>query len=368
MISVESAFQPSYRLARKAFLEAAAAQGLVFDSRGLDTPGIEGEQLAMDVVRDGPSDAERLLIISSACHGVEGYCGSGVQVYALHDQGWREKARAAGVTVLYVHALNPHGFSFGRRVTQENVDLNRNFVDFSKPLPVNAQYAELDPLLLPEEWPPGPASQAAMDAYLDKHGVAGLQNAVTPGQYDVADGLFFGGHAPTWSNLTIRSVLQDHAAHARQLAWVDVHTGLGVNGLGERILATRDDPEAFARAQAWWGSEDGVAVTSIYDGSSTSAKLDGMMCLSVYEECPQAEYTGIALEFGTVPMAQVMDALRADHWCHRYADKATPEQIDAARVKARTAFFDEALAWKGQIISQSRQVLFQAVEGMESGS
>ncbi len=24
---------------------------------------------------------------------------------------------------------------------------------------------------------------------------------------------------------------------------------------------------------------------------------------SVYEECPQAEYTGIALEYGTVPIA-----------------------------------------------------------------
>ena len=39
----------------------------------------------MDVARDGPMDAQNLLIISSACHGVEGYCGSGVQVHALHD-------------------------------------------------------------------------------------------------------------------------------------------------------------------------------------------------------------------------------------------------------------------------------------------
>lgn len=364
MIAVEEAFQPSYRLARKAFLEAAAIQGLSFDSRNLDIPGLEGEQLAMDVVRDGPANAERLLIVSSACHGVEGFCGSGVQVYALNDQAWREKARAAGVTVLYIHALNPHGFSFGRRVTQENVDLNRNFVDFSQPLPVNAKYKELDPILLPPEWPPAPESQAAMMAYLAQNGVEGLQNAVTPGQYETPDGAFFGGKEPTWSNRTLRSVLREHASKARQLAWVDVHTGLGPNGVGERILATRDDPAAHARAKAWWNTDDGVSVTSIYDGSSTSARLDGLMCLSVYDECPQAEYTGIALEFGTVPMAQVMEALRADHWCHRYPDRATPEQVAAARAQAKAAFFDESLAWKGQVVAQSRQVLHQAVDGL----
>ena len=78
--------------------------------------------------------ADKLLLLSSACHGVEGHCGSGVQIFALHDAEWRAKARAQGVAVLYVHALNPHGFSHGRRVTHENVDINRNFLDFSKPL------------------------------------------------------------------------------------------------------------------------------------------------------------------------------------------------------------------------------------------
>ncbi|GAA6143031.1 M14 family metallopeptidase [Hydrogenophaga sp. 5NK40-0174] len=366
MIKVDQAFQPSYRLARKAFLEAASMHGLPSFSYNLDLPGQEGEQLAMDVVRDGPADADRILMVSSGCHGVEGFCGSGVQVYALHDEAWRNRARAAGVTVLYVHALNPHGFSFARRVTHENVDLNRNFVDFSRPLPHNPYYRELDPLLLPAQWPPGPDSQAAMQAYMQTHGIDGLQNAVTPGQYEIPDGLFFGGQAPTWSNRTVRQLLREHVSHARQLAWIDVHTGLGANGVGERILSTRDDALAYQRAQAWWNMGDDVKVTSIYDGSSTSARLDGLMCLSVYDECPETEYTGIALEFGTVPMTQVMDALRADHWCHRYASEATPAQVNAARAQAMAAFFDESLAWKGQIIAQSRQVLHQAVDGLSA--
>jgi hypothetical protein len=137
MIAVNEAFSATYAQARVRFLEAAARAGLAIESHVHPLAGREGETLAMDVARDGPADAASVLIVSSACHGVEGHCGSGVQVFALHDQEWLAKARGAGVAVLYIHALNPYGFSHGRRVTHENVDLNRNFQDFSQPLPVN---------------------------------------------------------------------------------------------------------------------------------------------------------------------------------------------------------------------------------------
>ena len=84
----------------------------------------------MDVARFGAADASALLILSSACHGVEGYCGSGVQNALLADAGFQAAAARAGVAVLYIHALNPYGFSWLRRTTHENVDLNRNFQDF----------------------------------------------------------------------------------------------------------------------------------------------------------------------------------------------------------------------------------------------
>ena len=127
MIGIVQAFAPTYARARTQFLEAAATASLPIESHCHPLLGRDGEDLAMDVVRDGPPDADKLLIVSSGCHGVEGFCGSGVQVFALHDQEWRDKAHAAGVATLYIHALNPYGFSHIRRFTHENVDLNRNF-------------------------------------------------------------------------------------------------------------------------------------------------------------------------------------------------------------------------------------------------
>jgi hypothetical protein len=359
MIGVTVAFSPSYAAARLKFLEAAAAAGLAVVSYQHPEPGRDGETLAMDVALDGPHDAERLLIVTSACHGVEGHAGSGVQVFALHDSEWREKAERAGVSVLYVHALNPYGFSHTRRVTHENVDLNRNFQDFSRPLPINLPYRDVHAMLLPDDWPPSLANTAAIGLYVATHGPKALQAAISQGQHEYPDGLFYGGIAPTWSNLTWRKALQSYAARAQRLGWIDLHTGLGPSGVGERIFACRNDPAALQRARAWWGDK----VTSIYDGSSTSAYLTGLTFNAVYDACPHAEYTGIALEFGTEPLLQMMQALRGDHWLHQHPEAPAELAADIKR-QLLDAFYVDTDAWKGQLISQARQAMFQAVDGL----
>ena len=369
MTGSADAFSSSYQQARIRFLDAAREAGLPVKHKLHPHKGRDGEELAMDVARDGPADAPHLLILSSACHGVEGYCGSGVQVAALRDTSWREHAARQGVAVLYIHALNPYGFSHTRRTTHENVDLNRNFHDFAKPLPVNEGYRTLGPLLIPEQWPPDAANQAAIAQFVQAQGVAGTQAALSGGQYEFAQGLFFGGTAPTWSNQTIRKVLRQHAMRAKHIAWIDLHTGLGPSGLGERIFACKDDAAALARARKWWGGDigsDGKAatpVTSIYDGSSSSALLTGLMWMAAYQECPQAQYTGIAMEYGTVPWTEVTTALRGEHWLNVHPE-ASPALAKEIKQALMDAFYTDTDVWKGQIISQARQALFQAVDGL----
>jgi len=365
MIGVAQAFAGSYARARVQFLEAAATAGLALQSHVHPLPGREGETLALDVARDGPQNAERLLIVSSGCHGVEGFCGSGVQVFALHDPAWRDHARAQGVAVLYLHALNPYGFSHLRRATHENVDLNRNFPDFSRPLPVNEAYREIAHLLIPETWPPDAANQAAVDHFVATRGEAALQAAITRGQHEFPQGLYFGGTAPTWSHLALRQVLREQGRQAARIAWIDLHTGLGPSGHGERIHAGGDDAAALARARRWWGGGGATPVTSLHDGSSSSAFLTGQMWSAIDGECPQAETTGIALEYGTLPVREVLQALRAEQWL-RLHPEAAPALAEAIRAQMRAAFYTDTDAWKGQVIAQARQALFQAVDGLGS--
>ncbi len=358
-MSPEAHFSQSYAEARAKFLAAAEAAGLDVESHLHPLLGRDGETLAMDVVRDGPAEAKHLLLITSACHGVEGFCGSGIQVALLHDAAWRAAARAAGVAVLYVHALNPHGFSWWRRVTQENVDLNRNFHDFSQALPANPAYDEIAALLVPQQWPAPDDVAAQIAALIAERGIEALQAATSGGQYDHPEGLFYGGRNPTWSNLTLRQVLREHATRCERLAWIDLHTGLGPSGHGERIFACRDDAAAMTRACTWWGDQ----VTSIYDGSSSSPPLTGLMWLAAYEECPQAEYTGIALEYGTLDVLTVMDALRADQWLENH-----PETGDAQRRQIkqtlRDAFYTDEADWKERVVEQARQAAREAVDGL----
>ena len=141
--------------------------------------------------------AEKILIVSSGCHGVEGFAGSGIQ--ARRAAGWRlarPGARGRRQPSCHIHALNPYGFSHLHRTTHENVDLNRNFHDFSKPLPRNDSYREVHPLLLPEQWPPPPDNEAALMELMQSTGVKALQAVVARGQHEFADGLFFGGSEP----------------------------------------------------------------------------------------------------------------------------------------------------------------------------
>lgn len=359
-------FAASYAQARDAFRTAAGEAGLQVASHLHPLPGREAEALCMDVVIDGDPLGEARLIVSSGCHGVEGFAGSGVQVCALRDQELRDMARESGVAIVYLHALNPYGFSHLTRTTHENVDLNRNFLDFSGPLPLNEPYRRVHPLLVPDRWPPPVESEAALMEVMQAEGTRALQAVVTRGQHEFVDGLFFGGTEPSWSNLTLRRVLREVGSDARRLAWIDLHTGLGPSGFGERILGCQPGA-AEARARSWWGK-----VTSIHDGSSASTFLTGLMWTAVRDECPNAEYTGIALEYGTVPVLDVLQALRADNWLRanrRTGRGPVPEEL-AHQIHRQMldAFFVDTDEWKGEVLRQGCEAISQAIAGLSAGS
>ncbi|MBC5764783.1 M14 family metallopeptidase [Ramlibacter albus] len=361
--AIDSHFSASYAEARSKFLAAVRERSIPVESLVHPEKGRDGEELAMDVAREGDPNAQRVLILSSGCHGVEGYCGSGVQLATLHDEEPRRRAREAGVALLYIHALNPYGFSHVRRVTHENVDINRNFHDFSRPLPRNPAYAEIHPWLVPAQWPPTQENEAALMKFVAERGQAAYQAAVSGGQHEFPDGLFFGGTAPTWSNRQLREVLRAHGRRAARIAWIDIHTGLGPSGVGERIYAGVDDAATVARARKWWDGGGRTPVTSIFDGSSTSAFLTGLMWNSVYDECPQSEYTGIAMEYGTVPVMQTVNALRAEQWLHTHPG-APPEIARQIKQQMMDAFYTDTHEWKEAVLVQAREALLQAIEGL----
>src|SRR5690606_24922310 len=144
-------FSSKYAEARQKFLDAVKEAGLLLTSYLNPHKGTEGEELATDVAWGGSVLSERVLVVQSGTHGVEGFCGSGIQIGLLKSGVWKE--RPEGMSVVFVHAVNPYGFSWLRRVNEDNVDLNRNFVNhFTGDYPDNPGYRELRDLICPAEW------------------------------------------------------------------------------------------------------------------------------------------------------------------------------------------------------------------------
>lgn len=361
-------FPADYAQGRARFLDAAAAAGAVLSHHELPGHrGRQGEALALDAAllparpeRPGTDAQAPLLIVSSGVHGVEGLCGSGCQQHLLLDHELLALARSRGVDLLFLHAVNPYGFSHLRRGNEDNIDLNRNCIDFTAGAPLaNPGYAELHGWLVPPTWPPDDAVQQQLNQAQQRLGVAAYRRAVTAGQNSHPGGLFYSGQAPSWSNRTVRELLRTHGAQRRHIAWVDLHTGLGPRGHGEKIHAGRTTQADLLRGRRLWGAD----VVAAWEGQSASEQVRGPVVGCVYDECPQAEVAAIALEFGTVPYDQFLDALRADQWLHQHPE-APAALAEAIRQRMREAFYVDADDWRGMVAAQARVAVLQACLGL----
>lgn len=355
-------FSGDYFEARAKFLSAAQALNLKVEARrNTETIGPDDEPLHADVVTLGDARAPNRILLISATHGVEGFCGSACQTAFLRSSHARNLSSDTSITML--HALNPHGFAWLRRVNEDNIDLNRNFVSFDGPLPHNEHYEALRPVMILPDLSEASLRTASrqMVAFGKTHGFDTLQSGLTSGQYVDREGLYYGGTAPSWSNRLLREVLQSRIRGAARAVQIDFHTGLGPHGYGEIISEYEKDDPAYARARAWFGDD----VTSTRVGDSSSAALTGTTDNAFHQEMEDIEGVSIALEFGTIASIDVFDATRADNWLHL---KGAIASEAGRRVKSeiRAAFYSDEDAWKEKVWSRGEEVILKAIDALRS--
>ncbi len=155
--------------------------------------GPDGEQLVTDTVWMGSEDASRVLVLIGGTHGIEGFVGSAVEIDHLSLIASGQFVIPADTAILMIHALTPWGYAWQRRCDQDGVDLNRNVVDFSKPLPLNSGYDELRPALFLAD---RQQRKLAVDEFETQQGRIALECAISGGQYTDPAGPFYGGQAP----------------------------------------------------------------------------------------------------------------------------------------------------------------------------
>jgi hypothetical protein len=356
-----SVFSDSYAEARGKFVDAARSAGAaVHEYRHPVLKGPDGEALCLDVAVAGPQDAGRVLVAGSGTHGIEGYSGSAAQTGWLLGGGARRLPQ--DTAMVFFHAHNPWGFAHKARGTEENVDLNRNFVDHAKPYPANPGYAEVHPIVTPAEW--NDASIAGifrgLDAYRQKVGEKAYSTAFNGGQYSHGDGIYFGGQRVQWANTAFREAVAKHVAHAKHAAIIDFHTGIGPWLEHIYLCFHAEGSAGRERARAWWGER---AVNLAGVTHKALADYQGVLIDAFAAALPKAEITAIVVEFGTLKREEVQRANLGGRWL-RYHGADNPALARKVHAEFCEAFYPSDRRWRHAALEQSREILDRGIAGI----
>lgn len=364
--TVQSYFHNSYIESRKGFLSEAKIIEAKFDSVQLFSRKVPS-QIDSDLTIDfcyipAQKKTEKLLIITSGTHGIEGYVGSAVQQMIMNEVLTPEILDNMGI--LLVHSVNSFGFKYIRRVTENNVDFNRN-CDTEKSLfsSKNEGYGKLLSMLNPE----GKVKTGSLKNKffmlvaineLLKKSMASLRQAVLQGQYKYKDGLYFGGFRFEPQLAILGEVFKTVSADYNTVFNIDLHTGYGARGVAHLFPNPIDDKkiksgleEIFKGYEINWGDSKDFYI------------INGSFTDYIGKLLSDKTYYPMVLEYGTLNSQSTVGSIKSIHNMilenqgFHYGYKSASDSI-----KVMHSFIEmynpSSEKWRTKIINDSR-VLFQ---------
>lgn len=363
MSMIQSFFSDDYKTAQSMFIELSQHSNYKNFSYKHPLKGLNKEDLSTDITLVGNPDAKKTMLIVSGTHGVEGFCGSAAQSAYLDYIKNKGMLSQLGddISILFVHALNPYGFSWLRRVNEDNVDLNRNFISH-KHHPENPLFGEISDALCPRSW--FGLSRIKADLRLlalkAKWGVEKLKDTITKGQYKFPKCLFYGGKKPVWSNITINKIINDFLIDKKHVSLIDLHTGLGPYGYGEPISSHDPKSKSFSLIQDWYQGE----VKNLESNASVSSPVVGHLYNALENNFENDQLTAITLEFGTYDTEDVLHALRAENWAHFYGNQEDKD-VKEIKLNLKKMFYPNEEKWNKDIIDRSFFIFEKTLDGLK---
>jgi Protein of unknown function (DUF2817) len=344
--AVLSVFSQRYAGARDTFISHAETSSIVEKIANLPHPlkGPKNEKLFCDIAWAGNLKADKVLVLVSGIHGVEGGVGSAIQSDFLS----RHRRLPSDVCVVLVHALNPWGFAWASRNDEQGIDVNRNFVDFNRKLPASK------------------ATKVWADLESGKTDIATIAqdrvqfDLLSEGQYEKPDMPYFGGKQASWSRQVIEQlVAQIKPEKRQQIMVIDIHSGLGPYGYGELICDHPVDSKAHDYAVELFGA----TVTEPPLGNSSSGTKFGLHDYFWHSQGEHVCY--LTLEFGTFGNQKMLKVLSDDQKLQQ-SGKVDWSDDNTLEIKhAMQDFFcPDEKQWHELVLFRGRQVLEMALEGL----
>ncbi|RWE41554.1 DUF2817 domain-containing protein [Mesorhizobium sp.] len=361
------AYASDFGALRQEFRQAAERAGAELSEYVHPLNGPDGGPLATDVALLGRRDARKLIVLISGTHGIEGPFGSTCQTAWLGQKNLRRLPD--DTAILAIHLINPWGTAWSRRVNEDNVDLNRNFIDWSAGAPVNNGYAGLHDAVAYREWagPDRIAADEKLAAARKRLGHAGLAAIVEAGQYEFADGMFYGGGGPVWSNRTLNEILKTFAGAAHQVIVFDLHTGAGPYGYPALLSVASSEHAGLAWGKSIFGPALSTVLTGpgAKTGTGIAATATGYVSDAVRKAMPNARVLPLVVECGTLDGPSVMEAVQADNWLHLFGKLDSPlgKRI---RETLRSAFIPDDPDWQRTCLSSSLRYFDRALAELQT--
>lgn len=370
-----SFFKDDYTQARTLFLKQVQdlkKEVPTLQHHELSIPSATQKNLITDSLYIPPSSGmkERLVVLISGTHGIEAFVGSALQSLFIHEKFWQQRDDKLGI--LIIHGLNPYGFQTGRRVSENNVDLNRNFDTSSDLFQLkNPGYQKVQSLLNPSE----KAVSGGWDRIhfyfqcvkaIAQHSMDSLRRAILKGQYEAPAGVYFGGQNFEPQKEILEKELLTFGAGFKDILLIDLHTGYGENG---KLHLFADRHPAL----------DSTYTEKIFAGQ----KLDYAQKKDFYEVTGglvvyaaklfqnKARYAGMVFEIGTLDSQKTLGSLDSlyrlvrENQLHIHGAQNSDED-QAIREQFREMFYPSSPQWREGAVKQFREVLSAALKNQKA--
>ncbi len=314
--------------------------------------------LSIDITIMGSLErAHKVLFVISGTHGVEGGPGSGIQ----HAFLTKKKVLPGDTAIIFIHALNPFGMAWNRRVNESNIDLNRNGVS-ERITPL--LYGEIDPIYNPKEIVPFNAG--LWKELVGKYGEGKARVVLLGGQYSFPEGLFYGGSQQTESLSVVLKWCRENLTRIPKRARfgiIDIHSGLGA--YGEDTLLTYEAPTEAMKN--FFGSKMDPAVQMATAGYRAAGVFNKELSDCIKRIDGTASVFAVGQEFGTIDEPKVIQALYEEnmvfHHAKRYREVYDPYGKEG-RVLAE-AFYPREDRWRHAVVEKGLDLIAKSLDFLE---
>jgi hypothetical protein len=351
----------------------------------LATPSPTDASLGIDYVYiPAKSTPTNLIVMNSGIHGVEAPAGVLFQDVLLGDcaSSAATPVDRNETAILVIQAMNPAGAKYGRRFNASNVDLNRNFFDaetnqgagFRGLGIANTEYRDLQHLL-----EGGRINIIDIGASWVRHGSDKMNKALS-GQYEFPTGLYYGGHEVQPEAVQVQELVLSLAAPFKNMAVIDMHTGLGKAGINQIMMnplpadAAEEMKRSFTREtellRAMFPESECAGLCEV-QGLSSAGEGEAISSAFVttgdftqwfHERFADKRKTGtvvsVTSEIGTATATKVLEALVDENFCHfnRSSWWCGESQYQKDVKRLREQFNPPDAKWQANVLRASKQM------------